>query len=76
MKGNFEPFFLLQKDGKRLADNGITRILNKSFGKNISSSMLRNIYLTSKYGETEKAMDKDSAAMGTSKQMISQVYTK
>lgn len=76
MKGNFEPFFLLQKDGKRLADNGITRILNKSFGKNISSSMLRNIYLTSKYGDTEKAMDKDSAAMGTSKQMISQVYTK
>jgi hypothetical protein len=76
MKGNFEPFFLLQKDGKRLPDNGITRVLNKSFGKNISSSMLRNIYLTGKYSDTEKDMTKDSKAMGTSKEMISKVYAK
>jgi hypothetical protein len=76
MKGNFEPFFLLQKDGKPLAENGITRILNRSFGKNISSSMLRNIYLSSKYQGTEKAMDKDAKAMGTSKDMLSNVYTK
>ena len=30
--------------------NGITRALNKIFGKNLGSSMLRHIFLTEKYG--------------------------
>jgi integrase len=76
LKKKFEPFFLLNKDGKQLAENGITRILNKCFGKKISSSMLRNIYLTDKYGDVDKEMDKDSTAMGTSKRMVTTVYAK
>jgi len=76
LKKKFTPFFLLQRDGSRLPDNGITRILNTIFGKKISVSMLRNIYLSSKYGEQQKAMENDAEAMGTSTDVASSVYTK
>jgi integrase len=76
LKKKFAPFFLLQRDGERLPDNGITRILNTVFGKKISVSMIRNIYLSSKYGEQQKAMENDAEAMGTSTDMASSVYTK
>lgn len=59
--------FLVKQDGSPLnATNGITRILNKTFGKRIGSSMLRHIYLTDKYGDTLKEMDGDAMAMGHS----------
>ena len=45
-------------------ENGITRILNKIFGKKVGSSMLRHIYLSSKYNITE--MKEDADAMGHS----------
>ena len=76
LKKKFTPFFLLQRDGERLPDNGITRILNSIFGKKISVSMLRNIFLSSKYGDQQKAMENDAEAMGTSTSMASSVYTK
>jgi len=76
LKKKFDPFFLLTKNGERLPENGITRILNKVFGKKISVSMLRNIYLTDKYGEQQKEMEEDSEAMGTSKNIVSTVYVK
>jgi hypothetical protein len=51
LKKKFEPFFLLHtKTNDQLSENGLTRILNKVFGKKISVSMLRNIYLTEKFG--------------------------
>lgn len=46
------------------AVNAITRILNKIFGKKVGSSMLRHIYLSSKYDIAE--MNKDAAAMAHS----------
>ena len=76
LKKKFEPFFLLQKDGERLPDNGITRLLNSVFGKKISVSMLRNIYLTNKYGKEENNKKLTATAMGTSTDIISNVYTK
>jgi len=76
LKKKFTPFFLLTKNGERLPENGITRILNKVFGKKISVSMLRNIYLTDKYGEQQKEMEEDAEAMGTSKNIVSTVYVK
>lgn len=76
LKKKFEPVFLLEINGKRLPDNGITRLLNKAFGKAVSVSMLRNIYLTEKFGVADKAMDETATAMGTSKAMLSTVYTK
>ena len=76
LKKKFDPFFLLRKNGERLPENGITRILNKVFGKKISVSMLRNIFLTDKYGEQQKEMEEDAKDMGTSKNIISNVYVK
>lgn len=62
-KGEYR--FLVFHDGTPLtAVNAITRILNRVFGKNIGSSMLRHIYLSDKYDIS--AMKKDSEAMGHS----------
>lgn len=46
--------------------NAITRLLNKIFKKKVGSSMLRHIYLTSKYGDTLDQMKEDSAIMSHS----------
>jgi len=55
--------FLVYFDKKPVKDNGITRILNKIFGKKIGSSMLRHIYLSSKYGNVLEQQKKDSELM-------------
>ena len=56
-------YFLVQADGSELPSvNSITRILNKIFGKNVGATMLRHIYLSSKYNVTE--MNKDADEMG------------
>lgn len=57
--------FLVFPDGTPLtAVNAITRILNRVFGKKIGSSMLRHIFLSSKYDIKE--METDANAMGHS----------
>ena len=59
--------FLVAHDGSPINSvNGITRMLNKVFGKKIGSSMLRHIYLTGKFGETNKESEKIAEAMGHS----------
>ncbi len=56
--------FLVKADGTPLTVvNAITRILNKVFGKNIGSSMLRHSYLSKKYGSVMEDMKEDAAAM-------------
>jgi hypothetical protein len=58
---------LVKTDGSPLSPvNGITRLLNKIFKKNIGSSMLRHIYLTGKYGNVLEEMEKDKDIMGHS----------
>jgi hypothetical protein len=69
VKGNksktTEYKFLVLPDGSPItAVNAITRILNRVFGKKIGSSMLRHIFLSSKYDVKE--MEADAAAMGHS----------
>lgn len=58
------PFLVLPDGAPITADNAITRILNKIFGKNVGSSMLRHIYLSGKYDIN--SMVSDSEAMGHS----------
>jgi hypothetical protein len=54
-------------DGKALtAVNVITRLLNKTFGKKVGSSMLRHIYLTDKYKNVLEEQKKDAEDMGHS----------
>jgi hypothetical protein len=56
---------LVKQDGSNLNSvNAITRILNRIFGKNVGSSMLRHIFITSKYGNTIKDMEDTAAEMG------------
>lgn len=66
--------FLMYFNGNTLKDNSITRILNKIFDKKIGSSMLRHIYLSSKYGNVLDEQKKDSILMshslGTQKDYI------
>jgi hypothetical protein len=59
--------FLVYYDGKPLDQvNSITRILNKTFGKKVGSSMLRHIYLSQKYGDVQQEQKKDADMMGHS----------
>jgi len=56
--------FLVNYDGSPfIAINSITRVLNRIFGKNVGSSMLRHIYLSSKYGDVKNEQAKDAVAM-------------
>jgi hypothetical protein len=56
--------FLVDYNGKQFKSiNSITRILNKIFNKKIGASMLRHIYLSSKYGNILKEQEKDSKMM-------------
>lgn len=62
--------FLVYADGKPLDQvNSITRILNRVFGKKVGSSMLRHIYLSSKYGDVNEEQKKDASQMGHSVDM-------
>jgi hypothetical protein len=57
--------FLVNSDGSSLSSvNSITRILNKVFGKQVGSSMLRHIFLSDKYGSLLEAQKEDSELMG------------
>jgi hypothetical protein len=69
--GKGKEFKLLVKsDGSPLNTvNSITRILNRIFGKRIGASMLRHIFLSSKYGNVVKEMEQDGVAMGHSRAM-------
>jgi integrase len=69
--------FLVYYNGEDLTSiNSITRILNKVFKKKIGSSMLRHIYLTSKYGDVTKEMKEDAQVMGHSVQVQQNNYIK
>lgn len=69
--------FLVYHDGKPLSQiNAITRVLNRIFGKAVGSSMLRSIYLTSKYGNIKEEMREDSKAMSHSVQTQQNNYVK
>jgi len=65
LKKNATFKFLVSYDGTPItAVNAITRVLNKIFGKRVGSSMLRHIFLSTKYDIKE--MEKDANAMGHS----------
>lgn len=62
-------FIMFQKDSKRTSSNSITKALNRIIGKKIGASMLRHIYLTSKYGDVKDEEKKDSEFMSHSTSM-------
>ena len=56
--------------------NSMTRILNKIFDGKVGASMLRKLYLTTKYANTMKEMKEDAEEMGTSTNTIQNNYIK
>jgi hypothetical protein len=67
---------LLVKNDKPMSVSQMTHLLNKVFGKKISVSMLRNIFLSSKYGDESKSLSEDAKAMGTSVDVAMNTYIK
>jgi hypothetical protein len=69
--------FLVKYDGTPFTEsNQMSKRLNIIFGKKISSSMLRKMYLTDKYSDTIEEMKKDAEAMGTSTSVMTTNYIK
>jgi hypothetical protein len=70
LKYNKSDRFLVDHNSKPYQTSAqITKILNRIFGKKISSSMLRHIYLSDKYKDTLDERKKDSVLMSHSKNM-------
>jgi site-specific recombinase XerD len=68
IKINKKDYMLYSTNGNKLTSSQVTRILNKVFGKNVSSSLLRHIFLTNKYKDIPalKKMEELSSQMGHS----------
>jgi len=66
--------------GKPLSRNALSQLLIKTskkyMGKSISTTMLRKIYLSSKYAKVKEEMEKDAKVMGHSVGMQQSVYVK
>jgi hypothetical protein len=72
-----KDFLLVDYQGKPfILVNDITRILNKIFKKSIGVSMLRNIFLTNEFGDEVQKMNSLAKDMGTSSNVVSNVYVK
>ena len=70
-------FLLIKSNGKPFNQtNDMTKTLNQIFGKKISTQMLRNIYLTSKYGSVKTDLKQDVSEMGTSMKCALNIYSK
>ena len=67
VKINPTEYLLFSSNQQKLTSPQITRMLNKLLGKNVSSSMLRHIYLTEKYGDIQNEMEQTSKEMAHSK---------
>ena len=62
-----EVSLLVHYDGKQVChSNGITKLLNKAFNKNVGCTALRHIYLSDKYSELTKEKIKDANDMAHS----------
>jgi hypothetical protein len=58
---------LVHHNGKEVyRSNGITKLLNKVFGKNVACTALRHIYLSDKYADITKDKMKDATDMAHS----------
>ena len=71
VKINPTEYLLFSSNKQKLTSPQITRMLNKLLGKNVSSSMLRHIYLTEKYGDIQNEMEQTSKDMAHSSNMQS-----
>lgn len=73
-------YLFTSSTGKPISRNALTQVLSKTFekylGKKISTTLLRKIYMSSKYQGTKEDMEKDAEIMGHSKDVGQLIYTK
>lgn len=71
-------YLFVNRNGEPLSSSSFTHRLNaifkKRFGVPISSTIIRKIYLTGKYGNVLEEMKKDAKVMGHSTQTAQKVY--
>jgi hypothetical protein len=67
---------LIKKSGKPFTSKDIQLTINKVLGKQIGCTMLRSIYLSSKYGDVLEDMKEDAQNMATSTAVIQSNYVK
>ena len=73
----YDFHFLVNSNGDPIdKSQSMTTILNKIFNKKIGSSMLRNMYLTNKYGAMMQEMKQDVKTMSTSVDVAMNNYIK
>lgn len=67
---------LVKKSGKPFTTKDLQLTINKVLGKQIGCTMLRSIYLSSKYGTAMEELKEDVQNMGTSTQIAQSNYIK
>jgi hypothetical protein len=67
---------LVKRNGLSFKTKDIQMALNKVIEKKVGCTMLRSIYLSSKYKDVLEDMKEDATAMGTSTSIIQQTYVK
>ena len=80
MKINGEGVLFKSSTGKALTRNALSQLLlkwsKKYMDKSISTTLLRKIYLSSKYGDMKEELEKDNNIMGHSKAVAMNTYIK
>ena len=67
---------LIKRTGKPFNTKDIQLTLNKVLNKKLGATMMRSIYLSSKYGDVLENMKEDAKDMGTSTSIIQSNYLK
>lgn len=70
------PLIVNKKMEPFKTSGAMTRMLNTIFGGKVSTTMLRSVYLTSKYGAKEREQEADAAAMAHSTAVQRSTYIK
>ncbi len=80
MHFSINEHLLVRADGKPMSKNLLSQVILREFkkrtGKNISTTMLRKIYLTEKYGTFKEELEKDNNNMAHSMGEALSVYVK
>ena len=80
IKVNGEGVLFKSSTGKPLTRNALSQLLlkwsKKYMNKSISTTLLRKIYLSSKYGDMKEELEKDNEMMGHSKSVAMNTYIK
>jgi len=62
MKINPSDYLLVNMSGGRMSNSELVHQLNAIFEKNVSTTLLRNIYITNKFGDMPKLKDMEAVA--------------